>query len=274
MSLEQTIDRSSPVPYYYQLRQLLERAITDGGLSVGDRLPSESALCSTYGVSRTVVRQALADLESASLIVRYKGKGSFVAAPKVSERLVQALTSLHEDVATRGGQLDTRVLRLEEEPVSPHVADLLGLDEAQRIVLLERLRFVDGEPWELTTVHLPLDLAAPLLELDMASRSLYATLERELGLKLHHGRRSVEATLAGPEAARRLQLDERAPLLLLRGVTYLDDGRPVEYFTSFHRADRSRFEVHLVRPPAHEHQAFRGGVVVATGAREGRRFGG
>jgi GntR family transcriptional regulator len=244
------IDRSSVIPFYYQLRQILEGDLRRGDLGIGDRLPSESALCERYGVSRTVVRQALSDLESAGLITRIKGKGSFVAARKTPERLVQALTSLNEDVRARGQRLDTKVLRLEQEPASHYVADALGIAESAPIILLERLRLVDGEPWVLTTAYLLFELCSPILELEMERRSLYETLERELGLKLHRGRRAVEAAEAGSEIARYLGIAEGAPVLRLTGVTYLADGRPVEYFVATHRGDRSRFEVDLFRPPA------------------------
>jgi GntR family transcriptional regulator len=243
------IDRDSPIPFYYQLRQLLETELRSGELAVGDRLPSEAELCAKYDVSRTVVRQALSDLESAALITRIKGRGSFVAARNTPERLVQALTSLHEDVRARGQQLETKVLRLEREPASPYVAEALSLRESDPIVLLERLRFVDGEPWVLTTAHLPFDLAGPLLAMDMTTRSLYEALEGELSLELHHGRRSVEAAQAGKEIARRLGIEEGAPVLRLTGTTYLADGRPIESFVGLHRGDRSRFDVDLFRPP-------------------------
>jgi GntR family transcriptional regulator len=242
------IDRSSPVPYYYQLRQILEAEIASGRVSAGDRLPSEAELCNRYGVSRTVVRQTLSDLENESLIVRFKGRGSFVAGPKTSEHLVQSLTSLHEDVQARGQQLETKVLRLETEPVSPYVADILKLAPGAEIVLLERLRIVDGEPWQLTTAYLPYALGAPILELDMSQRSLYEVLEHELGLELHNGRRSVEAGLAGKIVAEHLAIRENDPVLVLSGATYLTDGRPIEHFVGIHRGDRSRFDVELYRP--------------------------
>lgn len=248
------IDKNSPVPYYYQLRQLLEEAITSGELAMGEQLPSEAALCQSHGVSRTVVRQALADLETEGLITRIKGKGSFVARPKTSEYLVQSLTSLHEDVIARGQRLETTVLRLEREPVSRHVAEGLELQEGEEIVLLERLRAVDGEPWELTTAHLPFDLCAPVLELDMSQRSLYETLESELGLSLHRGVRTVEAGQASKVVASHLEIAEGAPVLFLKGLTYLDDGRPIEQFVGIHRGDRSRFEVELFRPERAETQ--------------------
>jgi GntR family transcriptional regulator len=243
----QRIDRSSPVPFYYQLRQIMETAITARG-SAGDPLPSEASLCETFGVSRTVVRQALSDLQRDGLIERFKGRGSFVAEPKVAERLVQELTSLHEDVAARGQTLETQVLRFEMQPGSPYVTQMLGLAASDPILILERLRIVDGEPFELSTTHLSYAHCAALLELDMAQRSLYHALEHDLGLNLARGHRSVEAAQADARTARHLGLWEGAPVLLLKGTTYLDNGSAIEYFTSVHRGDRSRFEVDLVRP--------------------------
>jgi GntR family transcriptional regulator len=247
-ALSGSVDRSSPVPYYYQLRQILERAVTSGSLPVGARLPSEPALCESYNVSRTVVRQALSDLERQGLLTREKGKGTFVAAPKQPEHLVRDLTGLYEDVAARGGMVETKTLRLEVAPVSAHAASRLGLVEGEPIVLLERLRVVDGEPLVVTTAHMPYDLCSPILDLDMTHRSLYATFENELGFKLHSGHRSIEASLARGEVARHLQVAEGAPLLVFTGVTYTTEGRPIEYFVGLHRGDRSRFEADLLRP--------------------------
>jgi GntR family transcriptional regulator len=245
-----SIDKTSPVPYYYQLRQLLERAVTSGALGVGQQIPTEAALCERFDVSRTVVRQTLSDLERQGLVTRIKGKGTFVAAPKLSEHLVQSLTSLHEDLTSRGERLETKVLRLEVQPVSPHVAELLRLPESEQIVLLERLRVVNGEPWVVTTAHMPHALCAPILELDMTHRSLFETYERELGFTLHRGSRAIEARVASGETAQQLGVPEGSPVLVFSGVTYIDDGRPLEYFVGIHRGDRSRFEVELFRPGA------------------------
>jgi GntR family transcriptional regulator len=248
--IEGAIDKGLPVPYYYQLLQLLERAIAGGSLGVGDQIPTEAALCERFDVSRTVVRQALSDLERTGLVTRVKGRGTFVAAPKVSEFAAQTLTSLHEDLATRGEQLRTRVLRLEVEPVGPHVARMLELPESERIVLLERVRFLRGEPLVVTTAHMPYSLCSPILELDMTDRSLFETYERDLGMKLHRGTRAIEARTATAEVAGQLGVDEGAPVLVFSGVTYIEDGRPIEYFVGIHRGDRSRFETELFRPSA------------------------
>ncbi len=245
--IEGSIDKASPVPYYYQLRQLLERAVADGAIEQGQQVPTEATLCERFDVSRTVVRQALSDLEREGLVTRIKGKGTFVSGPKLTEHVIQSLTSFHEDRMAKGTRLETRVVRLEVEPVSPHVAQQLELEESERIVLLERLRLVDGEPLVLTTAHLPFDLCAPVLELDMTKRSLFDTFENELGLTLHRGTRAIEASLASSDVAEQLAVPPGAAVLVLTGVTYLDSGRAIEYFAGIHRGDRSRFEVELFR---------------------------
>jgi GntR family transcriptional regulator len=250
VTIDGAIDKGSPVPFYYQLRQLLERAVADGALGNGDQLPTEAALCERFDVSRTVVRQALSDLERTGLVTRIKGKGTYVAPPKVSEFVAQTLTSLHEDLAGRGERLETKVLRLEAEPVSLHVAKMLELRESEQIVLLERVRFLRGEPLVVTTAHMPYSLCAPILELDMTDRSLFETYEGHLGLKLQRGTRAIEARTATGEIAQHLGIDEGAPVLIFSGVTYLQDDTPIEYFVGIHRGDRSRFETELLRPSA------------------------
>jgi GntR family transcriptional regulator len=79
------IDRSSPVPYYAQVKELIRRRIELGEWPVGDQLPVDADLCRMFEVSRTVVRQALRDLSDEGIVSRRKGKGTFVAEPKIGE---------------------------------------------------------------------------------------------------------------------------------------------------------------------------------------------
>ncbi len=241
------IDKTSAVPYYDQLRTILENEIVEGRLTEGDQLPSEAQLCTDYAVSRTVVRQALNELTVQGLIRRMKGKGSFVAPPKVDEHLAQSLTGLAEDVGARGAELTNRILAFEVQRPTPAVARVLRLDEDDRVIHLERLRLVDGEPWVLTSTYLPHSLCAGLMDFDMEHRSLYETLERELGLHLGGGRRTIEAAVANQRQAELLGIRQGAPMLVLGSIAWLADNRPVESFIAWHRGDRSRFDVSLTR---------------------------
>lgn len=247
MSAQTKINKASHMPYYAQLRELLEADIRAGRLAVGAQLPSEAELCASYDVSRTVVRQALMELSNEGLISRVKGKGSFVARPKVDEHLAQNLVGLAEEVSARGQHLENQILAFEQQEPPGHIAENLRLEPGETVVRLDRLRFINGEPWVVTRTFLPSALCAPLLEFDMRHRSLYATMEEELGLVVDHGRRTIEAALAGHERGSLLGIAAEAPVLLLRSIGYLADGRPIEYFVAWHRGDRSRFDVDLER---------------------------
>jgi len=109
----------------------------------------------------------------------------------------------------------------------------------------------------LVTTYLPYDICPDLIDEDMSTQSLYAWLEKKHGLELSHGRRTIEAVAANQYEAQLLGVEEGVPLVLLDSVSYLRDGRPIEYFHAVHRGDRSRFEVDVVRvrggrePPGH-----------------------
>jgi GntR family transcriptional regulator len=240
------IDRHSPLPYYAQLKALLVEQF-DRTWKAGERLPGEVVLCERYGVSRTVVRQALDELENEGRVIRRKGQGTFVAARKVDESLFQSLTGLFEDVTARGGSLTSEVRHLEFTPATAEVAAELQVKEGSPVVYIERLRFANGEPWALTATYLPPDIAPGLLDEDLSNQSLYALLEDKYGITLDHGRRLVEAITASPPVAEALGVDAHAPILLLRSTAWDIEARPVEYFTAYHRGDRSRFQVHLRR---------------------------
>lgn len=247
MNTQRRIDRESPVPYYFQLKQILLALIEGGEYEPGDKLQSEQAMCAAYDVSRTVVRQALNSLESEGVLRKRKGQGTFVAPAKVAESLFQSLNGLHEDVTARGGTLTNRVRRLERESASGPVAAELELGEGEPVIALERLRFVDGVPWVLVTTYMPYELCPQLLEEDMSERSLYALIEEEYGIYISYGRRSIEAVPAAPAIAEQLQMEEGDPVLMLRSTSYAEDNRPIEHFVAYHRGDHTRFEVTLAR---------------------------
>lgn len=241
------IDFNSKIPYYIQLMDVIKNKINQGEWNPGDQLPSEPDLCETYSVSRTVVRQALREIELEGLIIRRKGKGTFVAEPKINESLVQKLTGFYQDMVDRGHTPITHVLKNEVEPASPKVARYLNVEPGTQVFNIERLRFIDDEPIVLVTTYLPYELCSGLANYDLSNQSLYAVLEKEFGLELSHGRRTIEAVAANDREAQLLQVGECDPLILLDSVTYLKDGTPIEYYHAVHRGDRSRFEVELVR---------------------------
>jgi GntR family transcriptional regulator len=243
---QRTIDRSSAIPFYHQLKGVLRSQIDSGELKSGDALPGELRLCEQYDVSRTVVRQALVELEFEGLVDRQKGRGTFVTAPKTAQSLVQTLSGLYEDLAARGLHLRSVVRRLERVRAEPVVAAAMQIQEGARVVLLERQRLIEDEPWVLALTYLPSETLPTLRRADLENGSLYSVMD-DMGIRPTRGRRTVEAREAGETVAEVLGLRRTSPVLLLTSLGTDRTGRPVEYFEAFHRGDRSRFEVDLVR---------------------------
>jgi GntR family transcriptional regulator len=241
------IDKESAVPFYRQLKDILRADIELRNLRPGDRLPGDHELCERYGVSRPVVRQALSELQYEGVLERIKGRGTFVVPQLTSQSLVQSLTGLHEDVAALGRTLRSEVRKLRVTGASGDVAARLEVPEGTAVVEIERLRFVDQEPWVYAISHVPAALAPDLVDQDLREQSLYALLERRYGLRLVRSRRAVEARSASPALARDLGIARHAPVLKLTNVSVGADNRPVETFVAYHRGDRSRFEVEVER---------------------------
>ena len=241
------IKRDIPLPYYFQLKELLREEIESRRWQPDQQIPSEWELCEQLDLSRTVVRQALNELVNEGLLYRQKGKGTFVARPKIGESLVQNLSGFYEDMVARGLTPLTQVLEQTVVPATKKIAERLNLEPLAQVFKITRLRFVNDDPILLVTTYIPYDACPDLLSEDLSQQSLYALLEDKYGLEIVRGHRTLEAVAANETEARLLKISTNAPLIVLDSVSYLRDGRPIEYYHAVHRGDRSRFEVELFR---------------------------
>jgi len=240
------IDKSSPIPYYYQLEQLLRGKIESGELKPGEALPSESELCSMFEVSRTVVRQALDKLCQDGIIYKKRGKGTFVAKPKIQEKFIQRTYGFYQDMKEKGFEVKSKVLeqRLIEPPV--RIKSLLKLAEGEKVVKISRLRYLSGELIMLTTSYIRSEFCPGLEKEDLTEGSLYQRLWDKYGLKISYGYRTLEAVAAGKYEADMLKVPKGSPLVYLESISYVKNGKPIECFEAWHRGDRCKFAVEVI----------------------------
>ena len=246
LAADDAIDLGSAIPYHYQLRMCVEKKIRLGEWKPGQKLPSEQALGEHFGVSRTVVRQALIALGHDDAVETYKGKGSFVAPPRHAWQLMQSLTGMYQDAEAAGQNISTRVLELKIVPADNEIAELLQLDEREPVIRLNRLRFIDGEPVVVVITHIPERLCPSLVDEDLSNQSLYRVLAEKYGLATAQGVRTIESINAPRDLAQLLGVPTGSALSLLKSVGVLANGTPLEYYLAWHRGDRSRFQVRLV----------------------------
>lgn len=246
LNKDYVIDKESPVPYYHQLKMYLLSEIESGSWLAQQKLPSETEFCEHFDISRTVVRQAIKELQNQGHLTTEKGRGTFIAIPKITTGFVQNLVGFYEDFTKRGFKVTTHIEKQKVEPVSPRIAEVLRIVKGEPVIMLSRIRKLNGEPSVYVSTYIPQKLCPQLLHTDLENKSLYTFLEK-CGLEIHKGHRYIGVSLANEHEASLLNIKVGSTLIELDSVTYLKDGRPLEYFHALHRGDRTRFEVDLVR---------------------------
>ena len=232
---------SSSMPLHARISQLMVDLIESGALAVGERLPAERELAELLGVSLAPVRQAILDVVNKGLLVRGRGRGTFVRSPGLDEK-ISILHSLTESMRAQHVEVDTRVLRQERVPVPPDVAAALALRE-NVVMLLERLAVVGKEPVALLYAYLSLRAYPGLVDAPLANRSLYETLRDQYATVVTRADSVIELVRTTSAEAGKLGVAVGEPLLRVQGTSFSDNGKPVEYFRVLYRGDRVRFHL-------------------------------
>ncbi|WP_344376611.1 GntR family transcriptional regulator [Agromyces tropicus] len=236
------IDRSSPVPLYFQVSTKLEQAIQDGQLPAGSRLENEISLGQRFGLSRPTVRRAIQELVDKGLLVRRRGIGTQVVHGQVTRNV--ELTSLYDDLGRTGQKPTTKVISYEIGEADQAVADSLGITEGDTVLHVRRLRSADGVPIALLDNTLPGDFADLTVD-DLEQRGLYQ-LMRARGVTMRVAKQRIGARTATATESRLLQLPKGAALLTMARTAFDSSGRAVEFGQHCYSPDLYSFEITLV----------------------------
>mgnify|MGYP001669008169 FL=1 len=235
-----TLDRSSPIPLYFQICEPIAELINSGALPADTRLEDELSMAARLHVSRPTARQALQRLVDRGLLTRRRGVGTIVSPRQVHRPM--ELTSLMKDLVEAGHQVHTTIQRYEARPATETEADILKVAEDTLVAHIERTRFANSEPIAVLTNLIPADIAPTMQELE--SNSLYDMM-RERGVALASARQVIGARTATAKEAKLLSEHRGAALLTTQRTTYDPSGRVVEYGDHIYRASRYSFEANL-----------------------------
>ena len=237
-------DTNTFIPLYYRLKQHIEAQIRSGTWQPGDQVPSEAVLGENFHVSRTTVRQALGELVNQGMLTRVQGKGTFVAHPRIRQRLTR-LTGFTEDFQTRRMKPASQILRQGKEPARSRVASGLRIMEGAPVIVLERLRLADDLPMAVEISHLPESLFPSFDAGEFPQGSLYTYLTEKFNTIPTTAHQDMEAIACPQPQARLLGLSKGGPVLHIYRTTFDQSGRPFEQVESFYRGDRYVFQAEL-----------------------------
>ena len=238
------IDKDSPVPLYYQLKDIIRDMIENEELKPDEPVPPERVLCEMHGVSRMTVNKAIINLVNEGLLYREQGRGTFVAGPKKDYK-VTGLTGLTEEMVKKGLKVDTKILSFRKMDPSKKMKSIFNISDG-KIYEIERLRNVEDEPYALEFSYIPCILCEGLNREMLEGQSLYSVLEKKYSLKMKYATQTIEPIILDDFETNILQCESTLALLFLR-TTYTKDDVPMEYTKSLYRSDRYKFEIMLRR---------------------------
>lgn len=237
------LDRNASVPLWMQFRDMLRSRILGGEFDTDAKLPTEAEFGEQFGISRIVVREALADLVRSGLIYKIRGQGAFVSTRERDEDFVSTVLGFSDEMERKGLTVRTRVLSQELRAPTAHEAHALELKEGDNVVALRRLRSVDNELRLLVETAVPADLAPGLHRARLENHSLYDFLKRQYGLRVVRAERWIDAVIPDADTQALLGITAQEPLLRIESIAYGANGRPVEHYRALHRCQSSRLHV-------------------------------
>jgi len=239
------IVKNSPVPLYYQIKQILQEMIDNEELKPNEPIPTERELCEIHGISRMTAREAIMALVNEGVLYRKQGRGTFVSGPKPKYRLTE-LRGMTEDMERMGHRVETEIVSFERTPATKAIRNIFNLHQDEAVVYrIERLRMVDGEPYALETVWLDADRVPGMTRERLERRSLYDVLRRDYSLQPRSARQTFGPVIMSDYEASLLRVEPASLGLLFHQTTYGESEEAIEYVKSIYRVDRYKFEIFL-----------------------------
>jgi GntR family transcriptional regulator len=223
-------------PLWLQVRHDLEARLASGEFDV--RFPTDRELIDRYRVSRHTVREAVRSMQADGVVVRQRGRGSFLATEGIEQRLGTAF-SLFDTIEASG--LRQRSVVLDQRiTTSPRAAMVLETHPDTELFVLERIRLAEGEPLAHDIVWIPAAIARPLVDADFSATSLYEQLRQRCGAGPRQGTERIRPVVPGPREAARIGLEPGEAALEIDRRTRFD-GSPLEWRLTVVRGDRCVF---------------------------------
>ncbi|MDO4261278.1 MAG: GntR family transcriptional regulator [Eubacteriales bacterium] len=236
------LDRNTPIPLYFQLKNIILEDIKNQEFSVGDLIPTENELVEFYNISRSTVRQAISELVQEGWLTRKASKGTFVTKPEQRSSFIRSFEPFYQQISRLGKTPRTELIDLSVVAPTPEIAQKLQLSEGQKVISMFRRRFADDIPMVTFENYIPYDLCSFILSYDFTTHSLYELLMTNARTQIANTKTIVSAMNASPIDVKLLNVKSSTPMLYFHNVSTTADGTVVDYAFAHYRGDLNKFE--------------------------------
>lgn len=242
--LSANLSADSSVPLYYQLVGVVKRCLSAGLLKTGDIIPSEAELCKVYNISRSTARQALGALEDEGLIIRQRGRGTFVAEPKLHRRN-ENIYSFTAEATSMGLSPSSTLVKFDIINSDADVAAKLELHTDNiPVYRFTRIRRVNSIPLMLETSYYP-QYIYPKLTRELLEKHSFYSLLYDVGIMPASASDSYEAIILNEEQAELLNCSPGCAGFFHQRVTRTENGQVFEFTQAVIRGDKVKLDVSM-----------------------------
>jgi DNA-binding GntR family transcriptional regulator len=244
--MQTMIDKSSPIPAYYQLTLLLRTKILSGEWNEGTKIPKEDELASLYKVSRVTVRQALKSLEKEGMISRIKRSGTIVR--KIPGSIIHdfSLPSiLCAKLGQRGVSLNAEILEMAVIPRIQAINTALKLKSDQRLAHIKRLFLYDTMAIAINESWISEELVPDMAEKGLINNHLSTTLTQRYNLSPERIQNTIQAVNLSAGEIETLQVSYETPVMQVTSISFLPYDVPLEYSQTSWRSDLVKFSFEI-----------------------------
>jgi GntR family transcriptional regulator len=239
------LDKSSPIPLYYQLQISIQEYIQSDRINPGDRLPSLNDLANNYGVSMAVVRQAVHGLVQEGIIEAYQGRGLFVGQPKRKYYLDLLSPKMYENAERMGIKLNIIDHTRKILPASKLIAERLEIPLGEHVIHALKIYFANDIPLELADAYFPYSICPELADLDLTAEQVNRLLDEKIYHKIFKSDTWASAKSADEKEKSLLNINIGEPLLVFEGLSKNAESKPIQYYIASVVSNRLRMGVNI-----------------------------
>jgi len=236
----QEINKTSPLPLYYQLKESILTAVQNKEFEVGERLPSERELAEYHNISRMTVKKAVDILVDNGYLIRKQGSGTFVTDYQQSYS-ISPLLSFTKEMEAKDLNYTTKILNF-TEITDQKVASKMNLQPEAKIYQLERLRLIENKPFLLENTFLAADNFPDLKKDELENSSLFKIIKNKYNIQLSTAEAEVEAVIFDADIAAKMQVKEGLLGLYFEQFSKNEKLEIIEYTSAYYRNDNYKFK--------------------------------
>ncbi|ACD53596.1 GntR family transcriptional regulator [Clostridium botulinum] len=239
------VDKNLNIPLHTQLSLIIRDMIEGGELKEGNYLMPEREICKIQNVSRMTVNKAILNLVSEGLLDRKQGKGTFVAYKKKKHKF-QKLLGFTEVMNEKGFTVKSKLLKFELDSQNKSIREKLNVEDKDTLIYkIERIRYIDEDPFALEIVYILQDMCEDLSEDLVRENSLYTLYRERYNHKTKRAEQVISPIMINEFTAELLNQESNTLALKIDRLVYTDKEEIMEYTSSIFMTGKHEYEIVL-----------------------------